>query len=37
MGDLLEGEDPFILPDKKARRGGGDRPSPKRDDTLYDL
>lgn len=37
MGDLLEGEDPFVLPAKTA---GGARPktrAPKRDETLYDL
>ena len=37
MGDLLEDEDPFILPGKKAAAGGSKRPAPKRDDTLYDL
>ena len=36
MGDLLESEDPFILP---ARRGGGKsvKRAPARDETLYDL
>ena len=37
MGDLLEDEDPFVLPGKKAATGGSKRPAPKRDDTLYDL
>jgi putative FmdB family regulatory protein len=37
MGDLLEGEDPFILPGKKAAGDGAKRPAPKRDDALYDL
>ncbi len=35
MGDLLEGEDPFILPAKKA--GGGRRAAPRHDENLYDL
>jgi len=37
MGDLLESEDPFILPEKKGRRGNAKRPVPRRDETLYDL
>jgi putative FmdB family regulatory protein len=37
MGDLLEGEDPFLLPGKKGKNGGGGRPAPLRDETLYDL
>ena len=37
MGDLLEGEDPFLLPGKKGKAGGGRRPEPYRDETLYDL
>lgn len=36
MGDLLEGEDPFVLPGKKGS-GTGKRPAPKKDETLYDL
>lgn len=36
MGDLLESEDPFILPGKKGG-GGSVRKAPTRDDTLYDL
>ncbi len=35
MGDLLEGEEPFILPGKKG--GPGIRRPPRRDETLYDL
>jgi len=35
MGDILEGEDPFVLPGKKG--GASARPAPKRDETLYDL
>jgi putative FmdB family regulatory protein len=37
MGDLLEGEDPFILPGKKAGLKSGRRPAPQRDETLYEL
>jgi len=34
MGDLLEGEEPFLLDGKKGQRT---RRPPKRDETLYDL
>ena len=37
MGDLLEGEDPFIMPGKKGATDKTKRPAPKRDETLYDL
>jgi len=37
MGDLLEGEEPFILPEKKGKGGKALRPAPTRDETLYDL
>jgi hypothetical protein len=37
MGDLLEGEDPFVLPEKKGRGGAIARRAPLRDETLYDL
>jgi hypothetical protein len=37
MGDLLEGEDPFMLPGKRGAKKAGKRPAPLRDDTLYDL
>ncbi|MFO7642961.1 MAG: zinc ribbon domain-containing protein [Desulfosarcina sp.] len=37
MGDLLETEDPFVLPEKKGKGGGTLRRSPMRDETLYDL
>lgn len=38
MGDLLEGEDPFILPGQKGRRAADARARPpRRDETLYDL
>jgi hypothetical protein len=37
MGDLLEGEDPFLLPGKKGAKKTGGRPAPRRDETLYDL
>lgn len=35
MGDLLENEDPFVMPARKGR--GGTRRPPARDETLYDL
>ena len=37
MGDILEGEEPFILPDKKGKGIKAKRPAPKRDEALYDL
>jgi putative FmdB family regulatory protein len=37
MGDLLEQEDPFALPDKKGAAKGSRRSAPTRDETLYDL
>jgi putative FmdB family regulatory protein len=37
MGDLLEGEDPFLLPGKTGGAKKSRRPAPQRDDTLYDL
>ena len=37
MGDILEGEEPFILPDKKSKGIKAKRPLPKRDEALYDL
>jgi len=37
MGDLLEGEDPFLLSGKKRKDLGRKRPEPMKDDTLYDL
>jgi hypothetical protein len=37
MGDLLEGEDPFELPEKKGNTGNNQRAAPQRDETLYDL
>ena len=37
MGDLLENEDPFLLPGKKAAAGSARRKPPRRDETLYDL
>jgi putative FmdB family regulatory protein len=36
MGDLLEKEDPFMMPDKKGGKGRKTRP-PSRDETLYEL
>jgi len=37
MGDLLEGEDPFIMPAKKASGGLSATSQPVRDEKLYDL
>jgi putative FmdB family regulatory protein len=37
MGNLLEEEDPFILPGKKGKDVKAKRPAPLRDETLYDL
>ena len=37
MGDLLESEDPFLMPGKKGAKGAAVRREPDRDETLYDL
>jgi hypothetical protein len=37
MGDLLEEDEPFALPEKKGAAKGMKRPAPRRDETLYDL
>ena len=37
MGDLLEGEDPFELSDRKGGEAKTKRAAPSRDETLYDL
>jgi hypothetical protein len=37
MGDLLEGEDPFELPEKKGGEMKAKRPAPTKDENLYDL
>ena len=37
MGDLLEGEDPFLLKNKKGRLAASREKAPFRDETLYDL
>ena len=37
MGNLLEEEEPFLLPEKKGRATKAKRPAPTRDETLYDL
>ena len=37
MGDLLETEDPFILPGKKGPGKKTGPPAPTKDETLYDL
>ena len=37
IGDLLEGEDPFVLEGKKNMKAAGQRPRPNVDETLYEL
>lgn len=37
MGDIMENEEPFVLPGKKGGAGGVRRNRPSRDETLYDL
>ena len=37
MGDLLEDEEPFLMPEKKGRAKGTKIAPPRRDETLYDL
>ncbi len=37
MGNIMESEDPFIIPGKKGKAATSKRPAPTRDDTLYDL
>ena len=37
MGDLLEDEEPFLLPGKKVKGKKTKRAAPLRDETLYDL
>lgn len=37
MGDLLEGEEPFMLPEKRGKGMAAGRRVPLRDETLYDL
>ena len=37
MGDLLEDEEPFLMPEKKGKAKNTKKTAPKRDDTLYDL
>ncbi len=40
MGDLMESEDPFVMPGKQAGTAGSrgkKRGEPKRDDTLYEM
>jgi hypothetical protein len=36
MGDLLEEDEPFLLPGKKGAKSTR-RPAPTKDETLYDL
>lgn len=37
MGDILESEEPFLLPDNKGKAAKARHIKPLRDDTLYDL
>ncbi len=37
LGDRLEHEDPFVMPEKKGRARGAVRPPPRRDNTLYEM
>ncbi|QTA83709.1 Zinc ribbon domain-containing protein [Desulfonema limicola] len=37
MGDILEGEDPFLIPDKKSRDFRQKIQAPLKDETLYEL
>jgi len=37
MGDLLEDEEPFLMPEQKGDTKGARRAAPRRDETLYDL
>lgn len=37
MGDLLESEEPFLLPGKKKMSASARMPAPRRDEALYDL
>ncbi len=37
MGDLLESEDPFMMPVQKGKSASAKKRAPLRDDTLYDL
>ena len=37
MGDILEGEDPFVFGGKPSLKRSKERHPPKKDETLYDL
>ena len=37
MGDLMNDEEPFVLPGKKGGKGRKRQSAPRKDDTLYDL
>jgi hypothetical protein len=37
MGDILESEEPFLMPDKKGKAAKAKYIRPLRDDALYDL
>ncbi len=37
LGDRLEKESPFVMPEKKGRARGATRPPPRRDNTLHEM
>lgn len=37
MGDLMDGDEPFVLPEKKGGKGLKKKRALRKDDTLYDL
>ena len=37
LGDIMENEDPFVIPGKKGKNRKTNRPTPFKDETLYDL
>ena len=37
MGDILEDEEPFAIPEKRGAAASNRRPAPSRDERLYDL
>jgi hypothetical protein len=37
MGDIIEGEEPFVFDGKTRIKGVRKRGTPRRDETLYDL
>jgi hypothetical protein len=37
MGDILQGEEPFMMPGATGTSGKPKKPAPQRDETLYEL